>query len=80
MVVDEIIPQECPVNAAVPRASIVSPFLFLLHSNDFPDDIICDIVIYVDSGLVLLNTSDIKIQEFFHRKTYLKLLGSFFPI
>ena len=70
MVVDEIILQECPVNAAVPRASIVSSFLFLLHSNDFPDDIICDIAIYVDSGLVLLNTSDIKIHEFFHRKTY----------
>ena len=48
MVLDGQSSQECPVNAGVHQGSILGHTLFLLHINDIPDDIICDIVIYAE--------------------------------
>ena len=42
--------QEYPVNAGVPRGSILCPTLFLQYINDIPDDVICVIVTYVDDS------------------------------
>ena len=40
--------QEHPVNAGISEGSILGPTLFLLHINDIPDDVICNIAIYAD--------------------------------
>ena len=38
--------KEYPVNARVPQGSILGITLFLLYTNDLPDDVICNIAIY----------------------------------
>ena len=40
--------KEYPVNARVPKGSILGLTLFLLYINDISDGVICDIVIYAD--------------------------------
>ena len=50
MVPDGKSSEEYPVSAGVPQGSILSPTLFLLYINDLPDDVICNITIYVDDN------------------------------
>ena len=51
MVLDRKSSREYPVNAGVPEGSIPGPTLFLLHINNLPDDIICNIAIYSEDIL-----------------------------
>ena len=55
MVVNGQSSQEYPVNAGVPQGSILNPALFLLYTDDLPNDVICNISIYADDTTV--NTS-----------------------
>ena len=55
MVVNGQSSQEYPVNAGVPQGSILDPTLFLLYTDDLPNDVICNISIYADDTTV--NTS-----------------------
>ena len=49
MVLDGLSSQEYAINAGVPEGSILGPIFFLLHINDFPDDVtVSDIAIYAD--------------------------------
>ena len=50
MVLDEKSSQEYPVNAGIPQGSIFGLTLFLLHINDLPDDVFCNIAIYTDDN------------------------------
>ena len=51
VVVDGKYSQDYLVNAGVPRGSILSPTLFLPYINDLPDDVICNVAIFVDTTL-----------------------------
>ena len=54
MVLDGKSSQEYPVNVRVPQGSILGPTLFLLHINNPPDNVICDIAIYADDTTLYL--------------------------
>ena len=47
--------QEYPVNAGVPKGSILGPTFYLLYINDLPDDVICNIAIYTDDTTLYSN-------------------------
>ena len=49
MVLDGKSSQKYPVNAGVCQGSILGLTLFLLHIDDLPDDIFCDIAIFADN-------------------------------
>ena len=48
LVLDAKSSQEYPVNVGVPQGSILGPALFLLHIDDLPNDVVCNIAIYAD--------------------------------
>ena len=47
--------QEHPVNAGLPQGRLFGPTLLLLHINDLPDDVICNIAIYADDTTLYSN-------------------------
>ena len=48
MILDGKSSQEYPVNVGILQSFILGSTLFVLFINDCPDNVICDIVIYVD--------------------------------
>ena len=56
VVLDGTSSQEYPVIAGVPQGFILGPTLFLLYINDLPDDVICNVAIYVDDTSLYFNS------------------------
>ena len=54
MVLDGKSSQDYPVNAGVLQGSILGSTLFLLYINELPDDVSCNIFIYVDDTTLSL--------------------------
>ena len=48
MALDGMSSQEYPVNTGFSQGTIVGPALILLYISDLPDDVICNIAIYLD--------------------------------
>ena len=48
MALDGTSSQEYPVNTGFSQGTIVGPALILLYISDLPDDVICNIAIYLD--------------------------------
>ena len=44
--------QEHPVNAGFCQGSILGPTIFLLHINNLPHDVICNIAIHADETII----------------------------
>ena len=40
--------QEYPINAGVPRGSVLGPTLFPLYISELPDNVFCNIAMYAD--------------------------------
>ena len=55
MVLDGKSSQEYPFNARVRQGAILGPTPFLLHINDLPDDLICNIAVYADDTTLYSN-------------------------
>ena len=49
--------QEYSVSAEVPSCFILSPALFLQYINDLPNNVICNIAIYVDDSTIYYKAS-----------------------
>ena len=50
MVLDGKSSQEYSVNVGIPQGTILGPTLLLLYINGIPDDVVCNITIYVDDS------------------------------
>ena len=48
---------DTPLRTMVSQGSILGPTLFLVYTNDLPDDVICNIAIYAD-GTTLYSECD----------------------
>ena len=50
MVLDGKSSQEYSVNVGIPQGTILGPTLLLLYINGIPEDVMCNITIYVDDS------------------------------
>ena len=57
VIVEGVCSKSVVVTSGVPQGTVLGPLMFLLFSNDIPDDLVCTLRLFADDALLYQNHS-----------------------